>query len=106
MPGEPLLAPTPRRSAPPWARGTAPGRTTSRCRAGTGAVAGRKACPRSRASTRLEMVREMLRARGIAVSDESLTDLPGIDEVPDGALVGAALSCHDEADLLTRLRRG
>jgi len=59
-----------------------------------------------RAATRLEMVREMLRALGIAFSDESLVDLPAIDELSDDALVRAALSCHDEADFLTRLRRG
>ena len=54
----------------------------------------------------------MLRARGIAISEGSLADLPrladlpGIDAMSDDALVRAALSCTAEADFLTRLRRG
>ena len=33
-------------------------------------------------------------------------DPPGVDQLSDDVLVRAALSCTDEADLLTRLRRG
>ena len=66
----------------------------------------REGVARGRAATRLVMIREMLRARGIAFSEGNLADLPAIDELSDDALVRAALSCHDEADFLTRLRRG
>ena len=59
----------------------------------------------SRAATRLEMVREILRARGIAVSDQGLASVPEIDVTSDDAVVRAALACNDEADFLARLRR-
>ena len=58
-----------------------------------------------RAATRLEMVREILRARGIAVSDQGLAAVAEIDATSDDAVVRAALACHDEADLLARLPR-
>ena len=58
-----------------------------------------------RRQVRLEMVREILQARGIAVSDQGLARAPEIDVTSDDAVVRAALACHDEADFLARLRR-
>ncbi len=58
-----------------------------------------------RTTTRLEMVRQILRARGIAVSDQGLAGVPEIDVTSDDAVVRAALACNDEADFLARLRR-
>ena len=52
-----------------------------------------------------EMVCEILRARGIAVSDQGLARLPEIDVTSDDAVVRAALACNDETDFLSRLRR-
>ncbi len=70
-----------------------------------GVVQGRvEGVAQGRAATRLEMVREILRARGVAVSDLGLAGMPEIDVTSDDALVGAALACHDEADFLARLR--
>ena len=57
-----------------------------------------------RAAGRLEMVRGILRARGIAVSDQGLARVPEI-ATSDDAVVRAALDCNDEADFLARLRR-
>jgi hypothetical protein len=58
-----------------------------------------------RAATRLEMVREILRARGIAVPDQGLARAPEIDVTSDDAVVRAAFACNDETDFLARLRR-
>ena len=58
-----------------------------------------------RRQVRLRMVREILRARGIAVSDQGLARATEIDLTSDDAVAGAALACHDEADFLARLRR-
>ena len=54
---------------------------------------------------RLEMIRDILRARSIKVSDHGLARAAAIDVVSDGAVLRAALACHDEADFLARLRR-
>ena len=59
----------------------------------------------SRAASRLEMVREILRARGITVSDQGLADVREIHVTSDDAVVRAALACNDEADFRARLRR-
>jgi len=59
---------------------------------------------RGRTAARLEMVREMLRARGIALSDESLAHLSALDAASDEALVRAALACNGAADFFARLR--
>ncbi|MCY4507849.1 MAG: Uma2 family endonuclease, partial [Acidobacteria bacterium] len=59
----------------------------------------------SRAEGRLGMVREILRARGIAVSDQGLAVVSEIDVTSDDAVVSAALACNDEADFVARLRR-
>ena len=60
---------------------------------------------RGRATTRLEMVREILRARGIVVSERGLARVTQIDASSDDPVVRAALACNDEADFLARLRR-
>ena len=75
----------------------------SRAREGV-AEAGPRRGP-GRAATRLEMAREILRARGIVVSDQGLARVPEIDVASGDAVVGAALACNDEADFMTRLRR-
>ena len=51
------------------------------------------------------MVREILRARGIMVSDQGLARVTEVDLTSDDAMAGAALACNDEADLLGRLGR-
>ncbi len=56
-----------------------------------------------RAATRLAMIREILRARGITVSDQGLARVSEFDTTSDDAVVRATLACHDEADLLARL---
>ena len=58
-----------------------------------------------RRQVRLEMVRQILRVRGIAVWDQGLAGVPEIDVTSDDAVVRAALACNDEGDLLARLRR-
>ena len=59
-----------------------------------------------RAAARLAMVREVLRARGIAVSDEGLARLSAIDLTSDDAVVRAAFASRDEADFIARLVDG
>ena len=58
-----------------------------------------------RRQVRLRMVREILRARGIAISDPGLARVPEIDVMREDETVRAALACDDEADFLARLRR-
>ena len=73
-----------------------------------GLAAGRaEGVAQGRVATRLEMVREILRARGIAVSDQGVARVPEIDVTSDDddEIVRAALACNDEADFLARLRR-
>ena len=55
-------------------------------------------------ATRRELVREILRTRGIAVSDARLARLPQPGAVSDDEVVRAALACDDEADFEARLR--
>ncbi len=57
-----------------------------------------------RTAARVEMVREMLRARAIALSDENLAQLPALEAASDEALVRAALACNGAADFFARLR--
>lgn len=57
-----------------------------------------------RTAARLKMVREMLRARGIALSDEHPGHLSAVDAASDEALVRAALACNGAADSFARLR--
>ena len=58
-----------------------------------------------RVEGRLEMIRDVLRARSITVSDQGLARAAAIDAASNGAVLRAALACHDEADFLARLRR-
>ena len=58
-----------------------------------------------RATTRLEMVREILRARGIAISDQGFAVVSEIDVTSNDAVARAALGCNDEANFLARLGR-
>ena len=70
-----------------------------------GAAQGRaEGVAQGRAAARLEVVREILRTRGIVVTDESLAGLPESDDPSGGDLVRAALACTDEADFLARLQ--
>ncbi|MDD9979760.1 MAG: hypothetical protein OXU81_00095, partial [Gammaproteobacteria bacterium] len=78
-----------------WAEGRAEGVAQGRA----------EGVAQGRTTTRLEMVREILRARGIAVSDQGLARVPEIDVTSDDAVVRTALACNDEADFLARLRR-
>ena len=54
---------------------------------------------------RAEIVREILRTRGIALSDTTLARLLERGAVSDEAVVRAALACDDDADFAARLRR-
>ena len=54
------------------------------------------------AQARFGMVRQMLRSRGVEVSDGFPTGLPA--ECAEDAIVAAALACESEADFLARLR--
>ena len=82
-----------------WAEGVAQGRAE-------GVAQGRaEGVAQGRAATRLQMVREILRARGIAVSDRGLAGVSEVDVTSDDAAVRAALACSDEADFLARLGR-
>ena len=57
-----------------------------------------------RRQARLKMVWEILRARGIAVSDEGFARVTEVDLTSDDGVARAALACNDEADFLARLR--
>ena len=57
------------------------------------------------AESRGKMVRQMLVARGIAVSGGFPTGVPGFAEAPEDVLVRAALACDDEQDFRARIRR-
>ena len=48
------------------------------------------------------MVGEMLRTRGIPVSDGFPGDVPGLADLPETALVDAAMHCTDESDFRAR----
>ena len=56
-----------------------------------------------RTEGRARMVRELLRARGIALSEGFLADPSGLAELPESALAAAALACGSERDFLLRL---
>ena len=58
----------------------------------------------SRAEARLEMVREILRARGVVLSDQGLARVAQIGVTSADAVARAAVTCNDEADFLARLR--
>ena len=56
--------------------------------------------------SRARMVREVLLARGIELSEEFLADPSALAELPESAIVAAALACDSERDFLLRLSRG
>ena len=60
---------------------------------------------KGRAEGRAEMVREMLSARGIAVSETFPANVPGFAESPRAAVVAAALDCDSERDFHARMAR-
>ena len=51
------------------------------------------------------MARQILRSRGIGVSEGFPADLPTFQESSEEAVTAAALACESEEDFLTRLRR-
>ena len=57
------------------------------------------------AKGRAEMVRQMLSARGIEVSEGFPADVPGFAESPRAAVVAAALACESEQDFRARIPR-
>ena len=58
-----------------------------------------------RATERATIMRELLRSRGIEVSQADLDRLPGFWELSDAAVVSAALESDSGADFLRRLQR-
>ena len=56
--------------------------------------------------SRARMVREVLLARGIELSEEFLADPSALAELPESAIVAAALACDTEREFLLRLERG
>ena len=57
------------------------------------------------AKGRAEMVRQMLSARGIEVSEGFPADVPGFAESPRAAVVAAAFACESEQDFRARILR-
>ena len=51
------------------------------------------------------MVRQMLSARGIEVSEGFPAGVPGFAESPQAAVVAAALACESEQDFRARIPR-
>ena len=60
----------------------------------------------SRAEGRAKTVREMLRLRGIAVSEGFPANAPGFAEAPEEVAVSAGLACDSEEDFRARIREG
>ena len=58
----------------------------------------------SRAEGRAKTVREMLRLRGIAVSEGFPANAPGFAEAPEEVAVSAGLACDSEEDFRARIR--
>ena len=65
----------------------------------------REAGDRGRVEERAEVVRQMLLIRGIAVSAEFPSTVPGFARIPRDRLVAAASACESEADFRTRIAR-
>ena len=59
-----------------------------------------------RAEGRAKTVREMLRLRGIAVSEGFPANAPGFAEAPEEVAVSAGLACDSEEDFRVRIRGG
>ena len=60
----------------------------------------------SRAEGQARMVREMLLARGVELSEGFLADPATLAELPESAIAAAAMACDGERDFLLRLGRG
>ena len=58
------------------------------------------------AEGRAKTVRELLRLRGIAVSEAFPANAPGFAEAPEEAVAAAALACESEEDFRARIRGG
>ena len=58
------------------------------------------------AEGRTKTVHEMLRLRGIAVSEAFPVDVPGFAEALDEVVAAATLACDSEEDFRTRVRGG
>ena len=65
----------------------------------------RQAIEHGRAEGRAQMVRQILRSRGIEVSARFSTDTEAFAAASEAALLAAALGCADEADFTAVLRR-
>ena len=65
----------------------------------------RQAIEHGRAEGRAQMVRQILRSRGIEVSARFSTDTEAFAAASEEALLAAALGCADESDFLAKLRR-
>ena len=61
---------------------------------------------KGRMEGRVEMVREMLRSRGITVSETFPANMPGFAESSRAAVVAAALGCDSEHDFHVRIALG
>ena len=59
-----------------------------------------------RTESRAKAVREMLRLRGIAVSEAFPANVPGFAEAPEEVAVSAGLACDSEEDFRARIRGG
>ncbi len=59
-----------------------------------------------RAEGRAKTVRELLRLRGIAVSEGFPANVPGFAEAPEEVAVSAGLACDSEEDFRARIREG
>ena len=59
-----------------------------------------------RTESRAKTVRELLRLRGIAVSEAFPANVPGFAEAPEEAIAAAALACDSEEDFRARIRGG
>ena len=85
------------------AEGHAAGRAEGRAEGhAAGRAEGRAA---GRAEGRAQMVRQILRSRGIEVSARFSTDTEAFAAASEEALLAAALGCADEAEFLAALRR-
>ena len=59
-----------------------------------------------RTESRAKTVREMLRLRGIAVSEAFPANVPGFAEAPEEVAVSAGFACDSEEDFRARIRGG
>ena len=57
-----------------------------------------------RAEGRSALVRQLLRSRGMEVSEAFPADVPGFERADEAGIVAAALACDDERDFRARIR--